>query len=439
LDNKDVTELSKRDMIRNMGFVSQTPFIFSGTIRENLLYSCVAKEEIEETDKGKDLPSLDDMIEVLQQTGLFVDVLRFGLNAVIDQEEYQDVVEKIIRVRNNFQQNFGHVLTDYVEFYDENAYLFYSSVSENITFGSPNQENFKDENLCENRYFIDFLNRADLTTALVSLGAELSRQMVDILGNLPQEAVFFEHSPIKPDELDDFKVLVEHLKQTRLHQLNEQNLKKLLELALRFTPGKHKMVALPQILERLVLESRGLFKEKIFEDGRQKAFTFFDVSSYIHSQTILNNILFGRTTTSGSQAQDKIDQCIIHLLIEEDLLETILEIGMHYEVGSKGENLSGGQRQKLAIARVFLKSPRLMIMDEATSALDNKSQARIQDLLERRWKGKRTVISVAHRLDIVKNYDKIAVMKAGKIIEIGSYNQLMDKKGVFYELVTGKR
>jgi ABC-type multidrug transport system fused ATPase/permease subunit len=112
---------------------------------------------------------------------------------------------------------------------------------------------------------------------------------------------------------------------------------------------------------------------------------------------------------------------------------------MHYEVGNKGENLSGGQRQKLAIARIFLKAPRLMIMDEATSALDNKSQARIQDLLERRWKGKRTVISVAHRLDIVKNYDKIAVMKAGKIIEIGPYDQLMDKKGVFYELVTGKR
>jgi ABC-type multidrug transport system fused ATPase/permease subunit len=439
LDNKDITDLTKRDMIRNMGFVSQTPFIFSGTILENLLYSCVAKEEIKEIDKGKYLPSLDGMIEVLQQTGLFVDVLRFGLNTVIDSGEHQELVEKIIRVRNNFQENFGRALSDYVEFYDEHAYLFYSSISENITFGSANQETFRDENLCDNRYFINFLNRADLTTALVSLGAELSRQTVDILGNLPLETVFFEQSPIKPHELEDFKILVEDLKQTRLHQLHPQNQKKLLELALRFTPGKHKMVALSPTLERQILEGRALFKEKIFKDSRQKVFTFFDVSSYIHSQTILNNILFGKTTTSGSQAQDKIDQSIIHLLIEEDLLETILEIGMHYQVGNKGENLSGGQRQKLAIARIFLKSPRLMIMDEATSALDNKSQARIQDLMERRWKGKKTVISVAHRLDIVRNYDKIAVMKAGKIIEIGPYDQLMAKKGVFYELVTGKR
>ena len=438
-DNKEVTELSKRDMINNMGFVSQTPFIFSGTIRENLLYSCVAKEEVEEIDKGKHLPSLDDMIEVLQQTGLFLDVLRFGLNAVIDPGEHQDLTQKIIRVRNNFQKNFGRVLTDYVEFYDENAYLLQSSVSENIIFGSANQEIFKDEKLCDNPYFIDFLYKADLTTALVSLGAELSRQTIDILGNLSLETIFFEHSPIKPDELEDFKILVENLKHTRLHQLNHQDHRKLLELALRFTPGKHKMVALPKILEGMILEGRSLFKEKIYEDGRQETITFFDVSSYIHSQTVLNNILFGKTTSSSSQAQDKIDQSIIQLLIEEDLLETILEIGMNYQVGSKGENLSGGQRQKLAIARAFLKSPKLMVLDEATSALDNKSQARIQDLLERRWKGKRTVISVVHRLDIVKNYDKIAVMKAGKIIEIGPYDQLMDKKGVFYELVTGKR
>jgi ABC-type multidrug transport system fused ATPase/permease subunit len=439
IDKKDVSELSKRDMICNMGFVSQTPFIFSGTIQENLLYSCVAKQEVEEIDKGKDLPSLDDMIEVLQQTGLFVDVLRFGLNAVIDPEEYKELIEKFIRVRNHFQENFGNILTDYVEFYDENVYLYYSSISENIIFGSPNLESFKDEKLCENRYFIQFLNQADITTSLVTLGAELSKQTVDILGNLPPEMIFFEQSPIRPHELEDFKILVEHLKQTRLYQLNEQNRRKLLELALRFTPGKHKMVALSPVLKKEILEGRRLFKEKIYKDGRQKAFTFFDVSSYIHSHTILNNLLFGRTTKSSSQAQDKIDQSIIHLLIEEDLLETILEIGMHYQVGNKGENLSGGQRQKLAIARVFLKSPKLMIMDEATSALDNKSQARIQDLLERRWKGKRTIISVAHRLDIVKNYDKIAVMKAGKIIETGPYDQLMDKKGVFYELVTGKR
>ncbi|MGB6382186.1 MAG: ATP-binding cassette domain-containing protein, partial [Syntrophobacteria bacterium] len=134
-----------------------------------------------------------------------------------------------------------------------------------------------------------------------------------------------------------------------------------------------------------------------------------------------------------------IDQSIIQVLIEEDLLETIVEIGMEFQVGSKGDRLSGGQRQKLAIARVFLKAPRVLIMDEATSALDNKSQARIQSLLDTRWKGQSTLIAVVHRLDIIKSYDKIAVMKAGRIGEMGTYDDLVAKKGMLYELIYGKK
>ena len=211
----------------------------------------------------------------------------------------------------------------------------------------------------------------------------------------------------------------------------------LLELSLRFTPGIHKMVSLPQILETLILEGRALFREKIAEDDPE-AITFYQMDEYIYSQTILNNIFFGKTKTANPQAQERINQSIIQLLIEEDLLEGIIEIGMYFQVGSKGDKLSGGQRQKLAIARAFLKTPKILIMDEATSALDNKSQARIQNLLETRWKKKSTVISVVHRLDTIKNYDKVAVMKAGKILEMGSYDELIARKGILYELV-GKK
>ena len=78
-------------------------------------------------------------------------------------------------------------------------------------------------------------------------------------------------------------------------------------------------------------------------------------------------------------------------------------------------------------------------MDEATSALDNQSQARIQNVLDTNWKGTTTLVAVVHRLDIIKNYDKIGVMRSGKVEEMGSYDELMDKKGLLYELVTGKK
>lgn len=78
-------------------------------------------------------------------------------------------------------------------------------------------------------------------------------------------------------------------------------------------------------------------------------------------------------------------------------------------------------------------------MDEATSALDNASQKRIQTLLETRWKGRSTLISVIHRLDTIQGYDRIAVMKAGKIMEIGSYQELIGRKGILYDLIHGAK
>jgi ABC-type multidrug transport system fused ATPase/permease subunit len=437
IGDKEVSGLTKKDMVNNMGFVAQSPFIFDGTIEENILYSSLAKIDGNGRAEEEQRPTLDDIIAVLHQTGIFVDVLRFGLNAILTHAKNEELVDTIVKVRENFQQEYGKELADYVEFFDENKYLYYSSVAENLTFGAPNRDDFSDENLSKNNYFLKFLKTADLTRPLLSLGVTLSRQTVDILGNLPPDAVFFEQSPISADELDDFKLLVEHLKKKKLHELEDGDHRKLLELALRFTPGVHKMAALPEILETLILEGRALFRENITRDDPE-AFRFIQMSEYIYSQTILNNIFFGKTKTGNPQAQERIDQSIIQLLIEEDLLETIIEIGMHYQVGTKGDKLSGGQQQKLAIARVFLKAPKILIMDEATSALDNKSQARIQNLLETRWKKKSTLVSVVHRLDTIKNFDRVAVMKAGKILEMGTYDELIARKGMLYELV-GKK
>jgi len=438
IGDKEVSGLTKKDIINNMGFVAQSPFIFDGTIEENILYSCLARAGDNDQGQGNNgMPSLDDIIAILHQTGIFVDVLRFGLNAILNHDRHEELINAIIRIRKSFQQDYGKELADYVEFFDENRYLYNSSVAENLTFGAPNKAEFAGENLAKSKYFLNFLDTADLTRPLLSLGANLCRQTVDILGNLPPDAVFFQQSPLNPEELEEFKVLEEHLKKKRLHELDDEDRQKLLELGLRFTPGIHKMAALPEILETLILESRALFHDKIAEDDPD-AFTFYQMSEYIYSQTILNNIFFGKTKTTNPQTQERIDQSIIQLLIEEDFLEAIIEIGMHYEVGTKGDKLSGGQQQKLAIARIFLKEPRILIMDEATSALDNKSQTRIQNLLETRWKNKSTVISVVHRLDTIKNYDKIAVMKAGKILEMGTYHELIARKGMLYELV-GKK
>ncbi len=437
IGNQEVDGLTKRDMAWNAGMVSQTPFIFDGTIEENLLYGCAARQGENEIDSSLPLPDLDHIIELIEQIGLFPDVLRFGLNAILDSETYPNVLPKLIRIRKKVTRRLSVLMSEYVEFFDKEKYQYYSTVAKNLTFGSANQAVFKEPNLAKNEYFLIFLKEANLLHPLMVLGARLCKQAVEIVGNLPPTEIFFEQSPVAADELDKYKSLYIQLNKLEWSQLSTEDQKKLLELALRFVPGRHKMIKLPDDLKREILKARTRFREMISAD-HPDAFSFYRKSDYLVSQTILHNLFFGKFITMNPHIQDTINEQVVQLLIEEDLLETILTIGMQFQVGSKGDRLSGGQRQKIAIGRAFLKKPKILIMDEATSALDNRSQARIQSLLDAHWKGKATLIAVVHRLDIIKGYDKIGVMKSGKMEEMGNYDELIAKKGLLYELITAK-
>ncbi|KAF2012864.1 P-loop containing nucleoside triphosphate hydrolase protein [Aaosphaeria arxii CBS 175.79] len=104
-----------------------------------------------------------------------------------------------------------------------------------------------------------------------------------------------------------------------------------------------------------------------------------------------------------------------------------LELGYGTPVGPKGSLLSGGQRQRVALARAFIRSPELLVLDEATSALDSSTEKRIQFAVERAAAEKQTIISIAHRLSTIRNADNIVVMSAGRVVEQGTYNELMAK------------
>ena len=100
----------------------------------------------------------------------------------------------------------------------------------------------------------------------------------------------------------------------------------------------------------------------------------------------------------------------------------------------EGSGVSQGQRQRLLIARAIYKNPEYIFFDEATNSLDSTNERTIMDNLHEFYKGK-TVVIVAHRLSTVKGADQIVVMKQGRIVEIGTHDELVDKRGVYYTLV----
>jgi len=437
LSGLDIDAMPKSDIADNIGIVSQHPFIFAGSIKDNLLYSINARREAHGVTNEAGLPSLDEIIAVVQQVGLFADILRFALNSVFKKGRKENLVKKVIRIREAYHAGHAEALADSVEFFDPSRYLYYSSVAENLLFGTPEREDLAPENLAGNPRFIGFLHDCGLKMFLLQVGAELASRTVDILKNVPSpEAIFFERTPVAPEEFEEYRDLAARLGRVRLHKLSPEDERRLLSLALRFTPGRHAIVTLSPILESLLLQGRAMLAERITTDA-PGAVTFFRRDDYLYSMTLMDNILFGRVKSTNPKILDQIQKTIVSLLIEEDMLERVLEIGLDFQVGSMGDRLSGGQRQKVALARAFLKEPPILILDEATSALDNASQTRIQNLLESKWKGKSTVIAVVHRLDTIVNYDTVAVMKAGRIVETGSYAELMEKRGVLHDLVHG--
>lgn len=147
----------------------------------------------------------------------------------------------------------------------------------------------------------------------------------------------------------------------------------------------------------------------------------------LFSESIAMNIRMGNPDATDDEVVEAAKAANAHDFIQS------LPYGYDTLVGERGVKLSGGQKQRIAIARVFLKNPPLLIFDEATSALDLESEHTIQEALEK-LASDRTTFIVAHRLATITHADRIVVIDEGQIKEVGSHNELMKAKGIYYDL-----
>ncbi len=445
IDKNSLDDLCKMDIGHNVAMIAQQPFIFSGTISDNLLYGVQALSG----DKKK--PDRSKILSVIQDVGLQDDIIRFGLQAVLTPEECLPFRDKFLRMRQIIQTTLRGEFETAIEFYDGSKYLYYSNVRDNIVFGDSLSGEFTVEQLPGHLQFVELLRELKLEKPLLTLGFAIATHTVNLLADFQDDEFFFRDNPMESNEFSIYSKLLDRLESPQPKDDEARGL--LLTLALRFIPKKHSIVALPSAMEQKILEARHCFLETIVgidlaqckkldtsspfttipRGGEEDDFIPFCPSEYMYTRTLLDNILFG-AVRSERDLDEHLRKIAAQAFQDEKLLDEVMHIGLAFEVGSKGDRLSGGQKQKLAIARAFLKDTPILIMDEATASLDNTSQARIQGLLQNEFKGKKTIIAVIHRLDLTPAYDRIIVLKAGRIVEQGTYDELMARKGDFYEL-----
>ena len=162
-------------------------------------------------------------------------------------------------------------------------------------------------------------------------------------------------------------------------------------------------------------------------DSWTSSYALVTQAPFLFHASIAENIRYGRPNASQQEVVAAARAANIHEFIEA------LPEGYETNVKDAGTRLSGGQRQRITIARALLRDPELLLLDEATSALDTESEAVVQAALEEMMVG-RTTIVIAHRLSTVRNADRIAVLDGGRVVELGSHEELVAGGGLYSRL-----
>jgi subfamily B ATP-binding cassette protein MsbA len=173
----------------------------------------------------------------------------------------------------------------------------------------------------------------------------------------------------------------------------------------------------------------GIDQSKVSLDSYRSHLGVVLQDDFLFEGTIRENILFPRPNATENELQQAVKAAFVHEFTDR------FELGLDTVIGERGVKLSGGQRQRIAIARAILANPRILILDEATSNLDTQSESYIQNSLRTLMQG-RTTFVIAHRLSTIRQADQILVVEDGEIVERGKHEELIEKKGRYFELYT---
>lgn len=285
-------------------------------------------------------------------------------------------------------------------------------------------------------YFATIVNSISALIQLVPIIAKGLESVNSIGDILLEDDVEDNHGKLKIDDLKGeytFEDVSFHYHDDDKLILNGLNLKvhKGETIALVGESGSGKSTILNLIIG-FNLPTKGTFKidghdvQKVDLHSYRKHIAVVPQQPILFTGTIRDNITYGLKDVDD----EKVNQ-VVEAAQLADVIKNLPD-GLDTELSEHGSNLSGGQKQRISIARALIRDPEVIVLDEATSALDSVSERKIQNALDVLTKDRTTFI-VAHRLSTIRNADRIAVLEEGHCVEIGAYDELMEKKGAFYK------
>lgn len=253
----------------------------------------------------------------------------------------------------------------------------------------------------------------EATNVEISLG---KREVADITGEIEFENVSYRYPDGESDVVKDLQLKVHAGECVAVVGSSGSGKSTLMNLIIGF---------LPPTEGRILVDGTSITDLNLAEYRHH--ISVVPQSSILFPGSIRDNVTYGLDAYSEEDLQRAVEMANLNEFVKD------LPDGLDTDVGEHGDKLSGGQKQRITIARALIRNPKILILDEATSALDNISEYHVQQAISKSIRGRTTFI-VAHRLSTIRDADRIVVMEGGRAVEIGTFEELMAKKGKFYQL-----
>jgi len=372
---------------------------------------------------------LPRMVDALKQVEFDEEIYSLGLRGAIDGARRPDLAEKVLAARKALHGRLQDpAYAGLIEPFNPDRYNKNLSVAENLLFGTPLGKEFAGDNLATNPYMQSVLKQTGLDQDLVRMGLSIAETMVELFSGLAGDNPLFEqYSFISADELPNVRLLLQRLGGKGVEAVPEADRPRLMTLPLRYIEARHRLGLIDAAMEERLLAARRAFASHLPETLRG-AVEFYDFERYNSAATLQDNVLFGRLVYGQAQAETRIVTLISAVLTELGLRDSVIEVGLEYNVGVAGKRLPATQRQKLGIARALIKRPQFLVVNEAVAVFDGRTQDRIRDNILATAQDGRGVLWIANRPAQVEPFDRVVVMQAGRVAAQGSPAELASNK-----------
>jgi ABC-type multidrug transport system fused ATPase/permease subunit len=457
LDNMELAQVPSAVAGRQIGYVGSEARLFTGTLLDNLVYGLRHQPLRAAPPGGNGNPhpagpvAADDwldlagigvadrvglmaaVLEAARIAGLDDDLFAFGLRATIDPSKQAEIAERVLTARHLVMERFqGEGGEAAVEFFDTARFATYASIGENIAFGYRANPELAVDRLAGHAHFRRVIAEVGLQDSLLTLGAEVAKQMVEIFKDIPADhELFANFSLITAAELPEFIRLVSRLERVDPADLPPEDQEGLLALSLRVIPARHRLGKIDDAFMAGVVAARHRFAETL--PPELGTFVPYERGRYFADRTLMENLLFGRVQSTSNLAVKKVNAIVEEVILSHGLRGVVLEAGLAHNVGIAGGRLSPVQRQKAALARALVKRPHILILDDPLRTMESDKRAAIQQHISEAMRG-RTMIAVLGQPDLARYYDRVAVLEAGKVVEVGTYEELSTREGAFRRL-----